>query len=192
MALKVSAVSRFAIFISGTGSNLNAALEMRDHVDIGLVVSSRKKAIGILKARRAGVPVHTLSSPVDWKDLTEVLKTHRINFIFLLGFMKILPEEFIENWRGRILNIHPSLLPLHPGLESIRRSFEEKTKMGVTVHEVITEMDAGNAVLAKELKDTQIFKRYENLAESENEIHLGEHRLVREVLAKWNRAVILS
>ncbi len=183
---------RLAIFISGTGSNLGAALDMRDDIEIGLVVSSRKKALGVLKARRAGVPVHFLGNPIDWNELTKSLKTYNIHSIFLLGFMKILPESFVSQWEGRILNIHPSLLPAYPGLESIKLSFQEQKPMGITVHKVIPEMDAGPRILQRQVKSTQAFKLYENLEDTENEFHRQEHRLVREVLAKWNRVVTLS
>jgi phosphoribosylglycinamide formyltransferase 1 len=183
---------RLAIFISGTGSNLGAALDMRDDVDIGLVVSSRKKALGVLKARRAGVPVHFLSNPVDWNELTKTLKAHNIHSIFLLGFMKILPESFVNQWKDRILNIHPSLLPTYPGLESIKLSFQDQKPMGITVHKVIPEMDAGPKILQRALKSSQTFELYKNQVDTENEFHRQEHRLVREVLAKWNRAVTLS
>lgn len=183
---------RLAIFISGTGSNLGAALEMRDHVDIGLVVSSRKKAPGVLKAKRAGVPVHFISNPVDWSELTKVLKASSIHSIFLLGFMKILPEAFVNQWKDRILNIHPSLLPAYPGLESIKQSFLDKKPMGITVHKVIAEMDAGAKLLQRKVKKTRSFDPHKDQEETENEFHRQEHRLVREVLAKWNRAVTLS
>ncbi len=183
---------RIAIFISGTGSNLGAALEMRDSVNIGLVVSSRKKALGVLKARRAGVPVLFLENPVNWDLLDQTLREHRIDSIFLLGFMKLLPEEFVNKWQKRIVNIHPSLLPAYPGLESIKKSFEDKNPMGITVHEVIPQMDAGPNVLQRAVKSTQNFDLYSDREETEQEFHRQEHRLVREVLAKWNRVVTLS
>src|SRR4051812_20001464 len=99
---------------------------MRDHTEIGLVVSSRQKAAGILKARRAGIPVHVLANPINWNDLNNVLRAHNITHIFLLGFMKIIPENFVSVWMGRILNIHPSLLPAYPGLDSIKKSFTDR------------------------------------------------------------------
>jgi len=186
---------KYAIFISGTGSNLNAALEMRDHVDIGLVVSSRKKALGILKAKRAGVPVHILKVPVDWQELTHLLKSHGIERILLLGFMKILPSEFVHSWEGRIWNIHPSLLPQYPGLESIEKCFADQNPFGVTVHEVVAEMDAGPITLQRKVTSSDCLNLHQDVAATEFEIHRNEHRLVRELLSRgvtWNHEVISS
>ncbi len=182
--------NRVAVFISGTGSNLNAALDMRDHVEIALVVSSKRKALGLLKAKRAGVPTLCVSNPVNWKELTLTLREHRIDSIFLLGFMKILPADFVKDWEGRMVNIHPSLLPAYPGLESIKKSFEDKSKMGVTVHQVTAKMDAGPILLQRECKGSRALHVHESEIKTEFEIHRSEHRLVREVLAKWNRAVM--
>ncbi len=177
---------RWAIFISGTGSNLNAALEMRDHIDIALVVSSRQKALGILKAKRAGIPVVVLDKNIHWMTLDSTLRKHGVERIFLLGFMKLLSVDFVAKWTGRIVNIHPSLLPSYPGLESLRKSFEDKSKMGVSVHEVTAEMDAGPILLKRQVGRgrSQFFENYQ---ETEFEIHRNEHRMVREVLAQWNR-----
>jgi formyltetrahydrofolate-dependent phosphoribosylglycinamide formyltransferase len=172
---------RIAIFISGTGSNLNAALEMRDHVDIALVVTSRRKALGVLKAHRAGVPVFYFA-PSDWSALEKSLTDYKIDFIFLLGFMKIIPGSFVAKWKGRILNIHPSLLPSYPGLDSIRKCYEDHQPLGVTVHEVTEEMDAGPIVYQRKVA------RGEDLESTEFNVHRSEHKLVREVL--WNLAAI--
>ena len=87
---------RWALFISGTGSNLNAVLDMRDHIDVAVVVSSKRNAPGLLKARRAGVPTIVLEKNINWNLLHEELLSHRVDRIFLLGFMKILPEDFVS------------------------------------------------------------------------------------------------
>jgi folate-dependent phosphoribosylglycinamide formyltransferase PurN len=165
---------------------------MRDTIDIVLVVSSRKKAPGLLKARRAGIPTEILETPPDWPKLTAVLRSRRVDLIFLLGFMKILPPSFVEEWRGRIANLHPSLLPAYPGLKSIEKCFVDKSTPGVTVHEVTAEMDAGPVLLQRRVGSTGGFDVHRDLAETEFEIHRSEHRLVREVMAKWNREAKLS
>ncbi|MGE3973788.1 MAG: formyltransferase family protein [Bdellovibrionales bacterium] len=185
---------RWAIFISGTGSNLHALLDMRDHVDIALVVSSKAQAPGLLKARRAGIPTLVLDKKVNWMSVSEnhrpslhqELVRHRVDKIFLLGFMKLLPQDFVNTWKGKMLNVHPSLLPLYPGLKSIEKAYEKKDVIGVTVHEVIAEMDAGTPISQR-----LVLKKEETLSsieQTENLVHLSEHRLVRESVRKWKTA----
>lgn len=75
--------------------------------------------------------------------------SQKIDKIFLLGFMRLLPASFLQKWQGRIFNLHPSLLPLYPGKNAIEKSYEAGDAMGVSIHHVITEMDAGRVVLQK-------------------------------------------
>ena len=174
---------RWSVFISGVGSNLAAILEERDHVDIALVVSSRAEAPGLLKAQRAGVKTHVLDKKIDWDKLHQTLLDHKIENIFLAGFMRILPAGFIERWQGKILNLHPSLLPEFPGLASIQRAVEAGGPFGVTVHEVIPEVDAGPIVLQRR------FSLPENadLETVEKIYHSHEHQLVRESIKTWKK-----
>ena len=143
--IKIPQASRWAVFISGRGSNLQTLL---DHsLTVGLVVTSKKKAPAVFKARRFGVPVYEMTS--DWDALQLELKKRKINRVLLLGFMKIVPEKFVRSWKGRIYNLHPSMLPEFKGLKAFERSIEEKFDLGATFHEVIEELDAGKILLQK-------------------------------------------
>lgn len=142
---------RLAVFISGRGSNLVHALEAE--ADVRLVITNRGKAAGVQKAKRRGVPVEVFDG--DWVGLIEVLKRYRVQNLFLLGFMKLLPEQFLAQFQteigGQILNLHPSLLPEYPGLHSIERAFADRAPIGVTIHNVIAEMDAGEVEIQRSL-----------------------------------------
>jgi phosphoribosylglycinamide formyltransferase-1 len=176
--LKTLLKKRWAVFISGTGSNLGALLEQRGSVDLRLVVSSSSQAHGLLKAKRAGVPTLILSKPIDWQSLLVSLKEFNVNAIFLAGFMKIIPQSFIEDFKGFIVNLHPSLLPAYPGLQSIEKAFQDQKPLGVSVHAVIPEVDAGEILLQRRTEAHEDFKNTEFL------VHVSEQRLVREVISK--------
>jgi phosphoribosylglycinamide formyltransferase-1 len=88
---------------------------------------------------------------VDWEAVQKNLESYRITQIFLLGFMKLLPASFLDPWQGRIWNVHPSLLPAYPGLHSIERALADGNPIGVTIHDVVPEMDAGPIRLQKSL-----------------------------------------
>jgi phosphoribosylglycinamide formyltransferase-1 len=165
---------RWAVFLSGRGSNFEALLESVHEEEIVLSVSSKKSAPALVKAKRAGIPSLVLEKQVNWEALSAELKNRRINAIFLLGFMKILPESFVNSWPERIWNLHPSLLPAFPGKNSIEESFKARGNMGVTVHEVTAELDAGPIKLQFEIE------KKNNLSEAQLEISRSEQRLVRE------------
>lgn len=172
--------SRWCVFISGTGSNLRALLDMRSHFQISCVVSQKPNAVGIKHAQNFGVPYLVLPAQINWKQLTSDLKKFGITHIFLAGFMKILPADFVSDWEGRIFNIHPSLLPLYPGLKSIERAFEEKATLGVTIHQVTQGVDEGP-------REYQISSaRYEDIESSELYVHVSEHALVRKFGFEFN------
>lgn len=174
---------RWAVFISGRGSNLQALLDLGSEIELRWVLSSKAKAPGILRAKRAGIPTTVLPAQIDWTALDLELRRRGIDQIFLLGFMKIIPAEFLKSWENRILNVHPSLLPQYPGLHALEKSFEDRASMGATVHIVTPEMDAGPIVLqGKTLKAG--FSEID-LAEACLRISKMEHRLVREAALKW-------
>lgn len=161
---------------------MQAVLDGIDLNQVSLVVSSSATALGVKKARRWGIPVLILSSPIHWKELHAELSKYQIQKIFLLGFMRIMPADFLELWKQRIFNLHPSLLPLFPGLHAIEKSYQARAEMGVTVHEVIADVDAGRKILQKKIK-------YKNnhfilpLEPVKTLISLTEQRLVKEVFA---------
>ena len=138
---------KIAVFISGQGSTLQALLEFQHQFDIQLIVTNKKNALGALKAKRFGKRTLFFSAKQSFDELSILLKKYKIDFIFLAGFMKILPEGFVKDWDRKIFNIHPSLLPQFPGLHSIEKNYHAKFDMGVTIHNVNDKMDEGKIFL---------------------------------------------
>jgi phosphoribosylglycinamide formyltransferase-1 len=146
---------RVGILISGRGSNMAALIQAAAADDfpaeIALVVSNRADAPGLEKARQAGVKTLLIESKRFGKDrsafeapLQAALDQHGIELICLAGFMRLFTPGFVERWRGRMLNIHPSLLPSFPGLDPQGQALRAGVKIsGATVHFVIAETDAG-------------------------------------------------
>ncbi|GIL18397.1 MAG: phosphoribosylglycinamide formyltransferase [Oligoflexia bacterium] len=179
---------RWALFLSGRGSTAQSALDLCSQVDIRLVVSSKPTAAGLLRAKRSGVSTLLLDKNVNWSQLTLDLKSRGITHIFLLGFMKLLPQQFCQEWQGRIWNIHPSLLPAYPGLHAIENSYKDQAPMGVTIHEVIPEMDAGPIVYQKKVYQSD---RNHRLDFSEIQLLMSatERRLIGELVIQKERGV---
>jgi phosphoribosylglycinamide formyltransferase 1 len=150
---------RVAILISGRGSNMTALIEAakaEDYpADIVLVVSNRPDAAGLARARTAGVATMVIDHMQFGDDreafehaLDQELRSNRIDLVCLAGFMRLLTPWFVTRWRGRMLNIHPSLLPQLKGLHTHRRALEAGVpRHGATVHFVVPEMDSGPIVL---------------------------------------------
>ena len=149
---------RVAILISGRGSNMMALIEAARAEDypaeITLVVSNRPEAAGLARAREAGVATAIVDHCPFGEDreaferaLDAELRAHRIDLVCLAGFMRLLTPWFVSRWSGRMLNIHPALLPQFRGLDTHRRALEAGVKRhGATVHFVAPEMDAGPIV----------------------------------------------
>ncbi|MGO4388568.1 phosphoribosylglycinamide formyltransferase [Microvirga sp. 2YAF29] len=145
---------RVAILISGRGSNMVSLIEAAGSADfpaeIALVVSNRPDAEGLEHAREAGIATvafdhktHPTRESFE-QAMDEALVAHGIEFICLAGFMRVLTDGFVERWAGRMINIHPSLLPLFRGVHTHRRALEEGVRVhGCTVHFVVPELDAG-------------------------------------------------
>ena len=152
---------RVAILISGRGSNMAALIEAAKAPDypaeIALVVSNVPDAAGLESACAAGVPTAVLDHKPFGRDrgafeaaLQKILDEHRVEFICLAGFMRLFTAGFVERWVRRMLNIHPSLLPLFPGLDPHGQALRAGVKTsGATVHFVIPETDAG-PIIAQE------------------------------------------
>jgi phosphoribosylglycinamide formyltransferase-1 len=146
---------RVAILISGRGSNMAALIEAARKenfpADIAMVISNRADAVGLEKARAGGVATLIIESQPFGKDraafeaaLQSALDQHRIELICLAGFMRLFTAEFVQHWYGRMLNIHPSLLPSFPGLDPQAQALRAGVKVsGATVHFVVPETDAG-------------------------------------------------
>jgi phosphoribosylglycinamide formyltransferase-1 len=150
---------RVAILISGRGSNMVALIEAakaRDYpAEIVLVLSNRPHAHGLDRAREAGIATAIVDHKPFGEDrdaferaLDAQLQAHRIDLVCLAGFMRLLTPWFVTRWSGRMLNIHPALLPQFKGLHTHRRALDAGVKQhGATVHFVVPDMDSGPIVL---------------------------------------------
>lgn len=149
---------RCAILISGRGSNMESLIAAaRDGdfpVEIALVLSNRPDAPGLASAKAHGIAVaavdHKIYAGRDAFEgsLQKMLEAHRIDFICLAGFMRMLTPRFVNHWQGRLINIHPALLPSYPGLHTHERALADGVKIhGCTVHYVVAEMDAGPIIM---------------------------------------------
>ncbi len=150
---------RVAILISGRGSNMAALIEAAKDknypAEIALVLSNRSDAAGLGFARAAGIAVEVIDHATFGKDRTAfdgalqaALEKHRIDIVCLAGFMRLLTPAFAGRWHGRMLNIHPALLPAFKGLDTHQRAIAAGAKIhGATVHFVVAEMDSGPIVM---------------------------------------------
>jgi phosphoribosylglycinamide formyltransferase-1 len=158
---------RVAVLISGRGSNMRALIDAARAADypgaIALVVSSRSDAAGLSIAREAGIPT-TVVDQVRFRrenrdreafdaELHDELTKASIEFVCLAGFMRILSNGFVRKWEGRIVNIHPSLLPAFRGLKPQAQALAAGVKVsGCTVHYVVPELDAGPSIAQAEVR----------------------------------------
>ncbi len=156
------------------------AIESLNQQDKVIVISNRKKAFGVTRAKRRGIQCYYFSPSTSWGELNQFLKKISVSHIFLLGFMKIVPPDFIKDWKEKIFNIHPSLLPAYPGLESIKRAYDDKALIGATVHKVIEQVDAGEYLYQSSIGNYEGL----NLEEVEWKVHLLEHRIVKQMVMK--------
>lgn len=152
-----SRLPTLAVLISGRGSNMVAIAKACERgelpAQIGLVISNRPDAQGLEHAQSMGVPTTVVdhktfaSRELFDEALHERLKNLQPRWIVLAGFMRILTAEFVHRWEDKILNIHPSLLPKHPGLDTHRRALEcGDSEAGASVHIVTPELDAGPVI----------------------------------------------
>jgi formyltetrahydrofolate-dependent phosphoribosylglycinamide formyltransferase len=146
---------RIAVLISGRGSNLQALLDARqDAYGIVLVIANVPGAAGLQRARAAGVEVLTIDHKAFGKDreafeheLDASLRARLIDIVALAGFMRVLTPFFVRAWAGRLVNIHPSLLPKFPGVNTHARALAAgESEHGCTVHLVVDEVDAGETL----------------------------------------------
>jgi phosphoribosylglycinamide formyltransferase-1 len=150
---------RVAVLISGRGSNMAALIEAAKDpaypAEISLVLSNRPEAGGLGTARAAGVAVATIDHTGFGKNraafeqaIQAELERHAIDIVCLAGFMRLLTADFVARWQGRMLNIHPALLPAFKGLDTHQRAIDAGAKVhGATVHFVVPEMDAGPIIM---------------------------------------------
>ena len=178
---------RVAILISGRGSNMKALVEHAEDYDVVLVASNKPLAPGLEWARSVGLPTWAWDSKgVDKEEFDRVLSAalddHDVGTIALAGFMRILSPWFVEQWRGRIVNIHPSLLPKYQGLDTHARALANGDAVsGCSVHLVTEELDAGELLGSAEVPIVA-----EDTPESlEQRVLAAEHRLYPKVLSEF-------
>jgi phosphoribosylglycinamide formyltransferase-1 len=149
-------MKRIGVLISGRGSNLQALIDAskRDELGgaIGVVFSNVETALGLERARRAGIPVafrdhRGRTREAFDAEVVSILQAHGVELVCLAGYMRLLSPAFVSAFPGRILNVHPALLPCFPGLEAQRQALEHGVKVsGATVHLVNEDLDAGPIV----------------------------------------------
>ena len=177
-----------AVFISGKGSNLISLIKFsklqKSPISINLIITNNKLAEGlkygfIFKIKKK--IIQFINKDVAEKKILNELKKNRIELICLAGFMKIISKNFIKNFKGKILNIHPSLLPKYKGLNTHQRAIKNKDKYsGCTVHFVNSKLDSGKIILQKKVrilkKDTPVSLARKILAQ--------EHKLYPKAILK--------
>ena len=185
---------RIGVLLSGRGSNFEALAESVEagripNAEIATVISNREGAPGIDRARARGISTRVLPSKglereAYDRQVAEVLDEHKVDLICLAGYMRLLSPYFVAKFPNRILNIHPSLLPSFPGLESQRQALEYGVKFaGCTVHFVDENLDAGpiivQAVVPVEDDDTEA-SLSERILKEEHRIYTEAVRIVLE------------
>jgi phosphoribosylglycinamide formyltransferase-1 len=162
------------VLISGSGSNLQALIDDPE-IDVACVVSTRADAGGVARAERAMVPVLVST---DERESADFLERHGAGLVVLAGYMRILSPEFVARFSGRMLNVHPSLLPAFPGSSSVRDALDHGVRVtGVTVHLIDDDhvnVDTGPIVLQEALP-VSYDDRPEDVTDRLHEI---EHRLL--------------
>lgn len=149
---------KIAVLVSGSGSNLQALIDSQQRgelaVEIAVVVSNRPGVLGLDRAQKAGIPTQVIdhtqfnSRTAFDKAMMVTIDQYQPKLLVLAGFMRILTPEFVEHYTGRMMNIHPSLLPNYPGLHTHKRALEAGDAYhGVTVHFVTDQLDGGPPVI---------------------------------------------
>ncbi len=179
---------RTAVFISGTGSNLKNlikfSLKKISPIEVNLIVSNNVKAKGLKFAKQYKIKKKVYNynkKRISEKKILKELKSNDIKLICLAGFMKILSKDFIRKFKGKILNIHPSLLPKYKGLNTHHRVIQNKEKYsGCTVHLVNSKLDSGKIILQKKVK----LSKKETPSSLQKKILKDEHILYPRAISK--------
>lgn len=178
---------RVAVLISGRGSNMRALVEGESAYKIVLVASNKPHAEGLDWARARGLPTWAWDSRrIDKQEfdqvLSGVLRDHDVGTVALAGFMRILSPAFVAQWRGRIVNVHPSLLPKYRGLDTHRRALDAGDKVaGCSVHLVTDELDAGDVLGQAEVA----IEAGDSIGSLESRVLAAEHKLYPQVLNRF-------
>ena len=179
---------RTAVFISGTGSNLKNlikfSLKKVSPIEVNLIISNNVKAKGLKFAKLYKIKKKVYNydkKKISEKKILKDLKSNDIKLICLAGFMKILSKDFIRKFKGKILNIHPSLLPKYKGLNTHDRAIQNKERYsGCTVHLVNSKLDSGKIILQKKVR----LSKKETPSSLQKKILKHEHILYPRAISK--------
>ncbi|WP_226687645.1 phosphoribosylglycinamide formyltransferase [Stutzerimonas stutzeri] len=179
----MTASCNVVVLISGSGSNLQALIDSQaedNPARIRAVISNRADAFGLTRAQSAGIPTAVLDHKAfDGREsfdaaLMEVIDGHAPDLVILAGFMRILTPGFVRHYQGRLLNIHPSLLPKYKGLDTHRRALEAGDREhGCSVHFVTEELDGGPVAIQAALA----VEPGENIEQLTQRVHAAEHQI---------------
>ena len=177
-----------AVFISGTGSNLKTLIKFskknQSPISIDLIISNNPKAKGLVHGKKFKIKtkVFNFKKKIQCENkILASLKHYDINMIFLAGFMEILSKNFIIMFKGKILNIHPSLLPKYKGLDTHQRALNNNEKYsGCTVHFVNSKLDSGKVILQKKVK----ISKNETKDSLAKKVLVQEHKLYPKAILK--------
>ncbi|MEB6563930.1 MULTISPECIES: phosphoribosylglycinamide formyltransferase [Acinetobacter] len=178
---------KIAVLVSGSGSNLQALIDANLSGQIVGVISNKPDAYALTRAQNAGIPTAVIEHKQypDRETFDEVMHQQllawNVDLVVLAGFMRILSAKFVQAWEGKMLNIHPSLLPHYKGMHTHQRVLNTgDTLHGCTVHYVTAELDAGPA-LAQGVLQVNLHDTPESLA---NRVHVLEHLIYPQVV-EW-------
>ena len=176
-----------AVFISGTGSNLKSLIKFsklkKSPIIIEMIISNNAKSKGLQYAKiyKIKKKVFNFKNTLSDQKIIHELKENNINLICLAGFMKILSKSFIKNFKGKILNIHPSLLPKYKGLNTHEKAIKNKDKYsGCTVHFVNSRLDSGKIINQKKVK----INKFDTPKKLAKKILIQEHKLYPAAIMK--------
>ena len=176
-----------AVFISGTGSNLKNLIKFSktkiSPILIKLIISSSKKAKGLKYSTQYNIEKKIVNFNNNFSEnkILSYINKKNIKFICLAGFMKVLSKNFIKKFKGKIINIHPSLLPKYKGLNTHKRALKNKEKFaGCTVHYVTIKVDSGKIILQKKVK----IKKKDTVNSLKKKVLKKEHQLYPAAIRK--------
>ena len=176
-----------AVFISGTGSNLKNLIKFSktkiSPILIKLIISSSKKAKGLKYSTQYNIEKKIVNFNNNFSEnkILDYINKKNIKFVCLAGFMKVLSKNFIKKFKGKIVNIHPSLLPKYKGLNTHKRALKNKEKFaGCTVHYVTTKLDSGKIILQKKVK----IKKKDTVNSLKKKVLKKEHQLYPSAIRK--------
>ena len=183
---------RIAVLASGSGTNLQTLIEQlhqdeKSGIEIAVVISDRQKAYALTRAKRASIPTHVVKTRdfenrVDFDaEISRLIEHYAVELVVLAGFMKLFQPPFVQKYRNRIINVHPTLLPAFPGAHPVADTLAYGVKIaGVTVHFVDEDVDSG-PIIAQSAVPVLDTDDQESL---HNRIQIEEHKLYPQVI-KW-------